>query len=417
MDMEITPRLLRGEVTPPPSKSQAHRLLIAASLTDGESEIAGLSLSQDVLATMRCMEALGARFAREDDRLLVRGVFHGGARPEFPEPPRLDCGESGSTLRFLIPVALAVAGGGVFTGRGRLMERPMQPYEALFAEKGVSFVQKDGTITVKGTLYPGEYRLPGNVSSQFFTGLLFALPMLDGVSRVASTTRLESSGYLDMTIDALNTAGVGVAACRRPSDGGESFAVFGPAEYRAFRRRVEADWSQAAFFLASKGLGGGVSLSGMNPDSCQGDAVVADWAGELEGPDDLEIDVSDTPDLVPPLAAWAALRTGRVTRLTGAERLRLKESDRLEAVACELGKLGADVAQGSGSLTIRGVDTLRGGTADSRNDHRIAMMLAVAATRADGPVTIRGAECVAKSYPDFWDVYRSLGGVIREVSA
>jgi len=155
----------------------------------------------------------------------------------------------------------------------------------------------------------------------------------------------------------------------------------------------------------------------MNPDSCQGDAVVADWAGELEGPDDLEIDVSDTPDLVPPLAAWAALRTGRVTRLTGAERLRLKESDRLEAVACELGKLGADVAQGSGSLTIRGVDTLRGGTADSRNDHRIAMMLAVAATRADGPVTIRGAECVAKSYPDFWDVYRSLGGVIREVSA
>lgn len=417
MDIQITPRPLRGEVTPPPSKSLSHRLLLAASLTDGESELQGLSLSQDVVATMRCLEALGARFARDGDSLLVRGVFHGGARPAFPETPRFDCGESGSTLRFLIPVALALAGGGVFTGRGRLMERPMQPYEALFAEKGVSFVRRDGAIEVRGSLSPGEYRMPGNVSSQFFTGLLFALPMLDGTSRVASTTKLESSGYLDMTLDALRTAGVGVAACRRPADGSESFAVFGPAEYRPFCRRAEADWSQAAFFVAARGLGSGVTLAGMNPDSCQGDAVIADWAEELAGPDDLEIDVSDTPDLVPPLAAWAALREGRVTRLTGAERLRLKESDRLEAVASELGKLGAQIGQGSGSLTIRGVGTLRGGTADSRNDHRIAMMLAVAATRADGPVTIRGAECVAKSYPDFWDVYRSLGGQLLEVTA
>jgi len=416
MNLILTPAQLSGTVTPPPSKSFAHRLLIAAALTDGESCIGNLAPSQDVEATIRCMEALGARFSRRGGDLLVRGLFTDGA-PHFSEPPRLDCGESGSTLRFLVPVALAVAGEAEFTGHGRLMERPMLPYAELFPAKGIRFEQRNSVLRVKGELKPGDYALPGNVSSQFFTGLLFALPLLDGGSRLVSTTRLESSGYLDMTFDALYGAGVTVFACRSPGEAGEGFSVPGPQRYVPFHRVVEADWSQAGFFCAAAGLGNDVRLSGMNEDSCQGDLAVRDWSEELRGGDDLSIDVSDIPDLVPPLAVFAALREGRVTTLAGAARLRMKESDRLASVSRELNALGARVEEGKDFLTIRGVASLHGGTAECHNDHRIAMMLAVAATRADGPVLLRGAECVAKSYPDFWDVYRSLGGRIREADA
>ena len=385
MNVTITPGLLRGAITPPPSKSQAHRLLIAAALADGESRIEHLADSQDIQATRRCMAAPGEAL------------------------PVLDCGESGSTLRFLIPVALALRGGGRFTGRGRLMERPQKPYFDLFDEKGIAYRQEDGVLTVQGRLTPGTFALPGDVSSQFVTGLLYALPLLEGDSRITLTTPLESRGYVDMTLEALERFGI-----RAECPDGRTLRVPGGQTYRPCRAAVESDYSQAAFYYAANGLGGQVEILGLNPRSAQGDRCIVPYHMQLCGPGEAELDVSQCPDLVPPLAAHAALRQG-ITRIVNAARLRIKESDRLTAVTQVLTALGADVVEGADRLTITGQpEGLAGGvTVDSHNDHRIAMMAAIAATRCAAPVTIIGAECVAKSYPDFWEDYERLGGQIQ----
>ena len=412
MDLRIIPAKLHGAVTPPPSKSQAHRLLIAAALGEGESRIANVALSQDIAATIRCLEALGASFTRENGGFRVRGLFAGGA-PRFSELPRLDCGESGSTLRFLIPVALAVAGGGVFTGHGRLMDRPQTPYLELFDEKGIRWERSGDTLTVEGTLAPGEYRLPGNVSSQFFTGLLFALPLTAGASHLQATTAVESWDYIAMTLDALEGAGIHVDADRDRGD----FRLSGSAAYLPEDRTVEADWSNAAFWYAAAFLDSRLDIRGLRHDSSQGDACIARLYWVLARPGDAEIDVSQCPDLVPPLAVMAALRgPGKNTKLIRAGRLRLKESDRLTAVTQVLSALGAQVQEGPDFLAFKGADALPGGAVVSGcNDHRIAMMAAVAAVACREPVTVTGAECVAKSYPDFWQVYQALGGQIQEV--
>ncbi len=414
MTVLITPAKLCGTVAPPPSKSQAHRFLIAAALAGGESEILGLADSEDISATRRCLAELGAEFEEIPGGTRVRGV---GANAMSPlrrmALPRLDCGESGSTLRFLIPVALAVRGGGIFTGRGRLMQRPQGPYFDLFREKGVFFEQKDGVLTVQGMLPPGEYCLPGNVSSQFFTGLLYALPLLDGPSAIVPTTELESEGYIAMTTQAMETFGVRTAAALSLPP---QYHVEGNQTYRPGRVTVEADWSQAGFWYAAMSLGNLVEVTGLNEASLQGDKVIAELFVRLAWPGDVEVDVSGCPDLVPALGAMAAVREG-VTRIVNAGRLRLKESDRLSAVREELCKLGADVTEGPDSLTVRGVEQLEGGvTVDAHNDHRIAMMLAVAATRCRRPITLIGAESVNKSYPTFWKEYARLGGQVKEVS-
>ena len=441
MDLQITPRKLSGAVTPPPSKSQAHRLLIAAALAEGESTLHNIALSQDIEATLRCVTALGGRWTETaPGTLTVTGI--GGRRPSGGDLPRLDCGESGSTLRFFIPIALAVAGGGVFTGRGRLMERPQGPYFQLFAKKGIFCEQKDGVLTVRGTLTPGEYALPGNVSSQFFTGLLFALPLLDGDSVIRSTTEVESKGYISITRDVLKTAGVETAC----TGDFRELTVHG-GTYRPFAAAVEADWSQAAFWYTAQGLGSDLTIQGMNPHSIQGDRVMADFAemlrgeplsGAVTGPvlgrsgspaarphtrperpgwatpcvGSVSLPLTHCPDLAPPLAAWGALLNGTLY-LKDAARLRIKESDRLSTITAALTALGAEVHEEPDRLIIVGKPSLPGGTVDSANDHRIAMAAAIAATGCTGPVTIRGAECVQKSYPDFWEVYQSLGGDIR----
>ena len=333
-----------------------------------------------------------------------------GGRAYSGALPHLDCGESGSTLRFLIPIALAVAGGGVFTGRGRLMQRPQKPYFDLFEEKGIAWRQEGDRLTVSGALPAGDYRLPGNVSSQFFTGLLLALPLAAGGSELRSTTALESADYIDMTLDAQALAGV------RIGGGGGAYTV-SPQRYRPFEAEAEADWSQAAFWLAARMLGSDVTLRGMNEDSRQGDKRIAAFAEVLSRPGDAVIDVSQCPDLVPPLAAMAAVREGSC-RIEGAARLRMKESDRLSSVTAALRALGAEIEEQPDALELRGVKALRGGAVvDCCGDHRIAMMTAVAATRCEGgPVRLRGAECVKKSYPDFWEVYQSLGGECHELS-
>lgn len=406
MDLQIISKKLSGAVTPPPSKSQAHRLLIAAALAEGESTLHNIARSQDIEATLRCITALGGRWTETaPGTLTVTGI--GGRRLSGGDLPRLDCGESGSTLRFFIPIALAVAGGGVFTGHGRLMERPQGPYFQLFDRNGIFYEQRDGVLTVRGNLTPGEYVLPGNVSSQFFTGLLFALPLLDGDSVIRSTTEVESKGYISITRDVLKTAGVETAC----ADYFRELTVHG-GTYHPFAAAVEADWSQAGFWYAADFLDSQVEIRGLDPDSAQGDKVVSELYWKLTRPGDAEIDVSGCPDLLPPLAVMAAVRSG-TTRFTNAARLRMKESDRLSTITAALTALGAEVHEEPDRLIIVGKPSLPGGTVDSANDHRIAMMAAIAATGCSGPVTIRGAECVQKSYPDFWEVYRSLGGDIH----
>ena len=407
MDVQITPRHLSGTVTPPPSKSMAHRLLIAAALGSGISTVRGVAMSQDVVATLRCLTALGGRWRQSAPGTLeITGI---GGRRSAPGSalPHLDCGESGSTLRFFLPIALAVAGGGVFTGQGRLMARPQGPYLDLFREKGIFYEQTDGALTVRGTLTPGEYHLPGNVSSQFFTGLLFALPLLDGPSTIVPTTAVESWDYILMTLDALTGAGVTAAEPHTP---GEAFRVC-PSAYQPFDRTVEADWSQAAFWYAAIALGSQLELTGLNAFSVQGDMAVVPHFLRLTQPGDQEIDVSGIPDLLPPLAVMAAVRSG-TTRFVNAARLRMKESDRLETTAALLTTLGVSAQAGPDFLTVQG-GAITGGTVDGANDHRIVMAAAIAATASSSPVTIRGAEAVKKSYPDFWEVYQSLGGVIH----
>lgn len=388
MDVTIIPGPLAGRITPPPSKSQAHRAMLAMMLAGGGGALHNLSQSQDIEATKRCCAALKGSGAPCD------GL------------PMLDCGESGSTLRFLIPVALALRGGGHFTGQGRLMERPQKPYFDLFDEKGIVYDQTYGVLTVSGRLTPGVYRLPGDVSSQFVTGLLYALPLLDGDSEIVLTSTLESRDYVAMTLDVLERFGVNIE-----NDNFERFRVQGKQRFCPVDMTIEADWSQAGFWYAAQALGNAVEIAGMNMDSAQGDKVIqALYYEHLAWAGDTVIDVSGCPDLVPPLAVMAAVRRGN-TQIVNAARLRIKESDRLSAVTQVLRAMGADIAELPDGLIIVGQDSLKGGvTVDSHNDHRIAMMAAVAATVCEAPVTITGAECVRKSYPNFWEDYKTLGG-------
>ena len=413
MEVRIAPAKLQGTITPPPSKSQAHRLIIAAALGDGECTISNVSFSQDILATLDAMVQLGAQWERlTDSSIRVRGLKRGAPILQADGLPHLDCGESGSTLRFLIPIALAVAGGGVFTGRGRLMERPQKPYFELFEQHGVAYSQENGVLTVRGQLHGGMYALRGDVSSQFFTGLLYALSLAEGHSMLSSTTVLESRSYVDMTIAALADFGVEIREIH-----GEypAFLIQGGQKLSAHDCGVEADWSQAGFYYAAKGIGNEIEIDGMNAFSCQGDMKIVPYYLKMLSGGDVELDVSDCPDLVPPLAVQAALRgEGAVTRIVNAARLRIKESDRLTAVTTVLNALGAKVEELEDGLVIYGTDELEGGvTIDPFNDHRIAMMTAMAATRCRKAVTIQNAECVRKSYPNFWEDYEALGGTIQ----
>ena len=409
--VRFSPSVLRGRVEVPLSKSEAHRAMIGAFLAGQADPLpAGEAVSKDLAATRSALAALGTA--------LERG-----------ETARVDCGESGSTLRFLIPVAAALGVPAVFTGRGRLPQRPLGPYLSLLPEHGVPCEGEGGLpLTVSGKLSPGVYSLPGDVSSQFVTGLLLALPLLDGNSEVRLTTPLESAGYAEMTVRLLKEHSVTVF----PAENG--WAVPGRQKYRPARIEIERDWSQAAFFLAAGALGGHVELPGLRPDSAQGDRAAeelfrkmgarVEWSGGLlraqagpppDGPTALFLDASQIPDLVPVLAAAAAATPGLAVMIRRAERLRLKESDRLAAMADGLSALGADVRQTPDGLDIRGVRRLRGGEAEGRGDHRVVMALAIAALASDGDVTVTDAESVKKSYPDFFRDYRKLGGIADDL--
>lgn len=420
MDKIIHPRPLAGAVQVPSSKSMTHRELICAALAEGESVVDNVSFSKDIEATIRCMEALGAEFEEAPsafpgrDAYLVRGGV-GKAGEEV----LLDCGESGSTLRFLIPVGLYAEAEAIYMGHGRLGERPLTPYHTLFDTHGVTWHGKGLPLTVKGRLSPGLYELPGNVSSQFFTGLLFVLPLLSGGSVLRSTTALESAGYIAMTLDCMARHGVKV---ENPLPG--RYEITGGQSYRPGRFQVEGDYSQAAFWLAAGLLGGGIRAEGLSDHSQQGDRAIADILRRMGGrvqrdgdallaspslTEGTVISAEEIPDLVPVLAALASVSRGR-TVITGAARVRLKECDRLHAMTAELTKLGAHMEEKPDGLVIDGVDHLSGGAVSAWNDHRVAMALAAVSSRCEGALTITGAECVEKSYPLFWEDFEELGG-------
>ena len=384
MDIRINPQKLFGAVTPPPSKSMSHRAMLAQMLCEKPGVIMNLGDSQDIQATGRCLEAL-------------RGST-GEALP------LLDCGESGSTLRFLIPVALAVKKGARFTGQGRLMERPQKPYFDIFEEKGIQYSLKENVLTVQGELRAGVYSLPGNVSSQFITGLLYALPMLEGDSEIRMTSKLESTGYVDMTLDTLQQFGIHVENRMY-----KTFFIPGRQKYQGRNVTVETDWSQAAFWYAAAFLNNPVKINGLREDSLQGDRVIAQLYHSMKNLGELEVDVSECPDLLPALAVMAAVRSGQ-TCFVNAARLRVKESDRLSTTAALLHSLGVAAQEQPETLIVDGGSPLSGGIVDGANDHRIVMAAAVAATVCTTPVTILGAEAINKSYPRFWEDYKALGG-------
>lgn len=394
MRVRIFPSTLCGEVAAPPSKSFSHRLLIAAALADGESSVSGIADSEDLLATLDCLSALGVQYTRRGDTVSFLGTC-GTPTMHFP------CRESGSTLRFFLPISLALGNGGCFTGSTRLMQRGIGIYEELFRRVGIALSETDGAITVRGHLPAGEYVLRGDVSSQFVTGLLYALPLLAEDSTVRVLPPVESRPYIDMTLSVLRSCGISVT---EPTP--NTFSLRGGQRYRAGTYRVEGDWSNAAFFYAMSLFCGKLTVTGLNPDSLQGDRVCAALFDQLLQSPQTPMDISACPDLGPVLFAVAA--AGRGGRFIGTRRLRIKESDRAQAMADELKKFGIDVTLSENSVEIHG-GTLKPPTAplNAHNDHRIVMALTVLAAQVGG--TIEGAEAVAKSYPTFFKTLDALG--------
>lgn len=410
-DLKLEPVKLKGSVTVPPSKSLAHRAIICASLAEGRSKIRNIQYSEDILATITGMRAFGAVIQTEEDTVIIDGISDYSSG----EGRTINCNESGSTLRFLIPLATLFEGKTRFTGQGKLGTRPLDTYEEIFSKQGLHYRPSNTDeldLTVEGSLRPGIYDVRGDVSSQFITGLLFTLPLLEAESEIRMTTPLESEGYVDLTLSMLKTFGINIDFDKEK----QVFRVEGNQVYRAQNTTVEGDYSQAAFFLSANALDNSVEVNGMNPASLQGDREIIVILEQLNdgASDERTIDGSQCPDIIPVAALVAALSDGRTT-FTNLERLRIKESDRLEAVQKELARLGADIEIDGDALLIKGTAILKGNaTVWSHKDHRIAMMLAVASTVCEEPIIIRDTECVAKSYPDFWDVFEQLGGKSSE---
>ncbi len=401
----IVPAKLAGRLTVPPSKSMAHRLLICAALANGKSLVENVDLSQDISATVSAMRALGSYMEQRGNGFICSGASIEREQKEVT----IDCCESGSTLRFLIPIALAFGGKFRFCGRGRLLSRPLEPYYEICRREGISYRQETDAVTFCGKLNGGEYRMAGNVSSQFVSGLLFALPLMETDSCIVMTTPPESVGYIDLTLSALAQFGIAVE-----NRGYREFFVRGRQSYCPHNCFVEGDYSQAAFYLVANALGSNVLPEGLLSESQQGDRAILDIIRRMGSPLCAlqQIDVCQIPDLVPILAVLATQAEGE-TRLINAQRLRMKESDRLHTTAMELNKMGADVTELPDALIIRGRTPLHGAVCSAHNDHRIAMAIAIAATVADGEVTVCGADCVKKSYGNFWRDYVALGGEIH----
>ncbi len=393
MTVTIQPSKGRGTVTAPPSKSMAHRALLCGALS-GNSTISRLVFSKDVEATLSCLQALGASIERKGDTVRLGGL----TLLTIPDHARLFCNESGSTLRFFIPLCMTAGKPVTLTGSERLFERPLTVYEEIARKQGITFIKERNRVTVCGRLRSGEYTVPGDISSQFITGLLLALPLLDGDSTLTVVGRFESASYIDLTLSAL--ADFGITVHRN----GSVFTIPGGQRYKNRSYTVEGDCSNAAFLEAFNLLGGQVQVTGLNPATLQGDRVYRDiFAGLAAGKQDY--DLSDCPDLAPVAFAMAAALGGAC--FTGTARLRIKESDRGAAMAAELKKFGILVTVEENTVTVhKGMLHTPSAPLCGHNDHRIVMALSLLCTVTGG--TIEGAQAVSKSYPDFFEILQSL---------
>lgn len=420
MDMvKITPTPLSGTIQAPPSKSYAHRAVISAFLSGKNCEVKNLQLSADISATLECAKQLGSIWRYNTDTDTVTFENNNIISPDL----LLDCGESGSTLRFFIPIAMALTNEVSFTGHGRLMERPLDPYFEIFKQKHIPYTLNNGILKICGRLTAGTYEIDGTVSSQFITGLLFALPLLNGNSEIKIKGELTSKAYIDITLDVMEHFGINIE-----NQNYSSFIIKGNQQYDSPSYTVEGDFSQGAFWLVAGAIGCDITCTGLNKKSIQGDKKIiniieatgatVNQIGEnsfkavhtptMHG---ITVDADPIPDLVPILAVLFSFCKG-TSRIENAGRLRIKESDRLLAITTELKKMGAKINEGSDFLEINGSQTLHSAETDSWNDHRIAMAISIAACRCEGKLSISGAsKSVTKSYPNFFKDYQILGGV------
>ena len=413
-DVKFSPFVPNGTVNVPPSKSDVHRAIICAAMANGVSRISPVALSNDIKATIGCIKALGADAVLENNVLTVDGTNMYKNKTAL-----LDCGESGSTLRFFIPIAAVGNINATFVGKGKLPQRPIGIFTEALPKAGTVCKTEGGLpLEIKGQLKSGIFEIPGNVSSQFITGLLLALPILEGDSEIVLTSPLESVGYIAMTIRTMKQFGVNIQATEK------GWHIKGGQSYKTCDYTTDGDWSQAAFFMVLGAVSGKVTVKGVAKDSTQGDKKCAEILarfgakvtqldnevtvekGELKA---ITIDASQIPDLVPVLSVCAAFAEG-TPKIINAERLRIKECDRLKATAELLNNLGGKVKELSDGLEITGVSSLKGGNINGYNDHRIVMSAAVCAARSDEDITATFAMSINKSYPDFYIDYNSIGG-------
>jgi 3-phosphoshikimate 1-carboxyvinyltransferase len=392
MNAIITPSKLRGSLIPPPSKSYAHRALIAAALSPGTSKIKNIAMSDDIKATISCLNAIGAKIQIDGDTATVFGI------KDVVKSALLDCHESGSTLRFMIPICAALGIIAKFIGSGLLPSRPIDTYKRELTKNGVMFASPSDLslpLEISGKLTDTDYFIEGDISSQYITGLLFALPLSGGKIHITST--LQSKGYVDITCDVLKHFGVNVIY---ENDTFKTNARYNECDYT-----VENDWSQAAFWYAADD----VKVLSMNENSMQTDKICVEILRQIKSENINEIDVSQIPDLLPVLAVTAS-RFNKKVSFVNAKRLAIKESNRLKSTAEMINNLGGEAAFTEDSLTVMGKGKLSGGTVNGCNDHRIVMAAAITATSCENEVTITDAKAVKKSYPNFWDEYKNLGG-------
>jgi len=426
--LKLYPKNLKGEVKIPPSKSMAHRAVICAALGDSISKITNIDLSDDIIATIDAMRSIGAVINNNSEYIEIKGINAKDLSLERDYERVIDCNESGSTLRFLVPIALAFEGVTRFVGRGNLGKRPLNTYYEIFDAQGIKYECKEGILDLvtSGQLRSGEFKVKGNISSQFITGLLFSLPLIQGDSKIIITTELESKGYIDLTLSALKDFGIEII-----NKDYKEFIVKGNQSYKSRDYRVEGDYSQGAFFLSADAIGADVNILDLKEDSLQGDKEVIDiltrmgvsiikdekhTKGKVQVLKGTLIDASQCPDIIPVLAVVAALGEGR-TEIINAGRLRIKECDRLNAVTLELNKLGAKIEEKAEGLIIDGVKEFKGGVnVWSHKDHRIAMSLAIASIKCKEPIILEDYECVSKSYPHFFEDFKMLGGSFDEWS-
>ena len=408
---------LTGEVTPPPSKSILHRYIIASSLAKGISKIENISYSDDIIATIEAMEKLGAKIEKKDNYLLIDGskTFD---KKYLSNNAEIDCNESGSTLRFLFPLSIVKKNKISFKGKGKLFKRPLNPYFENFDKYKIKYSYiNENEILLDGELKSGEYEIDGNISSQFITGLLFSLPLSNENSKIIIRGKLESSSYIDITVDCLNKFGIKII-----NNSYQEFIIEGNQTYKSGDYEVEADYSQVAFFLVANSIGSDIKINGLNSNSLQGDKKIIDFISQIDNwnkKEKLILDGSETPDIIPILSLKACISKKEI-EIVNIARLRIKESDRLRAIVKELSKLGFDLLEKEDSILInsrKDFNKIINNSPvylSSHSDHRITMTIAIASTYYDGEIILDNLDCIKKSYPNFWEVFLLLGGKIYE---